>query len=94
MKITTETINYIAKLAKLRFNEEEAETFAKEFEGILDHFQNLDKEDLIMEGLATSQEGKSILRKDELRPFENKEELFQNAKGMKENYLSIPKVIE
>ncbi|MDF2547421.1 MAG: glutamyl-tRNA amidotransferase [Anaerosolibacter sp.] len=94
MKITTETINYIAKLAKLRFNEDEAETFAKEFEGILDHFQNLDKEDLSMEGLAAAKEGKSILRKDEIKPFENKEELFQNAKGMRESYLSIPKVIE
>jgi aspartyl-tRNA(Asn)/glutamyl-tRNA(Gln) amidotransferase subunit C len=94
MKITTETINYIAKLAKLKFTEAEAEDFAHEFEGILDHFQNLDKEDLSFENVETSIEGKSILRKDEIRPFENKEELFQNAKGMKETYLSIPKVIE
>ncbi len=94
MKITTETIYYIAKLAKLKVTESEAEDFSHEFEGILDHFQNLDKEDLIFENVDIATNGTPVLRKDEIKPFGNKEELFQNTKGMKEAYLSIPKVIE
>ena len=43
MAITKDDVKYIAKLAKLRFNDEEAEAFAGEFENILEQFKTLDK---------------------------------------------------
>ena len=43
MSISKEDVKYIAKLAKLKFNEEEAEVFASEFENILEQFKTLDK---------------------------------------------------
>ena len=43
MAISKEDVKYIAKLAKLKFNEEEAEVFASEFENILEQFKTLDK---------------------------------------------------
>ncbi|TCO69061.1 Asp-tRNA(Asn)/Glu-tRNA(Gln) amidotransferase subunit GatC [Marinisporobacter balticus] len=94
MKITTETINYVAKLAKLKFTQQEADQFANEFEKIFTHFENLDKEDLTGIKLNEFNEVTSVLRKDEMKVFESKKELFQNVKKMRENHISIPKVIE
>jgi len=46
MKVTVENVEYISKLAKLKFTEEEAEKLAGEFESILTHFETIDKFDL------------------------------------------------
>ncbi|SKC91751.1 Asp-tRNA(Asn)/Glu-tRNA(Gln) amidotransferase subunit GatC [Maledivibacter halophilus] len=94
MKVNIETIEYIAKLAKLKFTREEAEKFASEFQEILAHFQNIDNEDLKGIDINTFEESKSVLRKDEVKEFDNKKELFQNTKKLRENYISIPKVME
>ncbi|QZY54015.1 Asp-tRNA(Asn)/Glu-tRNA(Gln) amidotransferase subunit GatC [Crassaminicella profunda] len=94
MKVNTETINHIAKLAKLKFTDTEAATFVEEFEKILTHLENMDGEDLVEVSLNTFEAEKSVLRKDEMEVFEEKKELFQNVKEMKENYMVVPKVIE
>ena len=36
MSVSVDEVKYIAKLSKLKFKDEEAEKFAKEFEGILE----------------------------------------------------------
>lgn len=46
MKVEIKDVEYIAKLAKLQFTEEETEKLAKEFESILSHFETIDKLDL------------------------------------------------
>jgi len=94
MKIDIKQINYIARLANLKFTEKEAEKFANEFEEILNHFENIDNEDLTGVDMSTFEKSKSVVRKDEVKTFGNKKELFQNAKQMKEDHISIPRVIE
>ena len=46
MAISKDEVKYIAQLAKLHFEEDEAEKFAKEFENILEQFKTLDALDL------------------------------------------------
>ncbi|AKL95862.1 aspartyl/glutamyl-tRNA amidotransferase subunit C [Clostridium aceticum] len=94
MKLTIEEVKYIAKLAKLQFTEEEAQSFAKDFEGILSHFDNLNKEDLTKIDLNNFHGKTAVLRKDEIQKLHNKEELYQNAKKLREGFIEIPKVIE
>ncbi|MCT4605918.1 MAG: Asp-tRNA(Asn)/Glu-tRNA(Gln) amidotransferase subunit GatC [Marinisporobacter sp.] len=94
MKINIETVHHMAKLAKLKFTDTEAESFREDFEKILTHFENIEEEDFIGISLNAFENSKSALRKDERQVFRNKEELFQNAKEMKENYIVVPKVIE
>ena len=95
MKITKDEVNYIAKLAKLRFNEEEAEKLAKEFDYILSHFQSIDKINLDGIEINKPDEGKkTVLRKDETCLFLDKKKLFQNTKDMQEGSIRRPKVIE
>ncbi len=95
MKITIENVNYIAKLSKLSFTEEQAEKMAKEFESILTHFESIDKLDLSDVHLDIYNENlKSVLRKDEMAVFEDKKKLFQNVKSMRDTSIQVPKIIE
>lgn len=95
MKITVEDVTYIAKLAKLSFSDEEAQKMVKEFEGILSHFESIDRLDL--SDVSTdlySDEMKSVLRKDEVSVFQDKVKLFKNIKCMSDTYIKVPKIIE
>ncbi|KZL89501.1 Asp-tRNA(Asn)/Glu-tRNA(Gln) amidotransferase subunit GatC [Clostridium magnum] len=93
--ISIDDVKHIAKLAKLRFTDEEAERMAKDFEGILEHFKSIDKFDLSAVDLNKYEDGlKSVIREDEVRVYENKEKLFKNAKTMRETYIEVPKIIE
>jgi aspartyl-tRNA(Asn)/glutamyl-tRNA(Gln) amidotransferase subunit C len=95
MKISVEDVKYIAKLAKLSFTEEQAQKMVKDFEGILSHFESIDKFDLSDVTLDLYSEGmKPVLRKDETSVFEDKKKLFQNVKSMRDTYIKVPKIIE
>ena len=84
---------YIAKLAKLRFNDEEAKAFAGEFENILEQFKTLDK--LNLDDVEIERPNVSVLRKDIQKKCEIKqEELYQNVKVMRDTAIEVPKIIE
>ncbi len=94
MKINKDEVIYIAKLAKLSLTDEEAQKFINEFDNILTHFENMEREDLDEIDINEFTTRKSVLRKDEIKVFGNKEELFRNAKTMRDTSIEIPKVIE
>lgn len=95
MKISVEDVKYIARLAKLTFTEEQAQKMVKEFEGILSHFEAIDKFDLSDVKLDLySEDMEPVLRKDETTVFEDKKKLFQNVKSMSDTYIKVPKIIE
>ena len=95
MKITIENVNYIAKLAKLNFTEEEAEKMTKEFQSILYNFESIDKIDLSDVSLDIYNKNlKSVLRKDEMTVFKDKKKLFRNVKSMRDTSIQVPKIIE
>ncbi|WP_294375118.1 Asp-tRNA(Asn)/Glu-tRNA(Gln) amidotransferase subunit GatC [uncultured Clostridium sp.] len=94
MNVTIDEVNYIAKLAKLSFTEEEAAKFAGEFEGILENFKYLNELDLeIHDDDVEEKELKPILRKDEVKKFECND-LFRNVKDKQDTYIRVPKIIE
>jgi aspartyl-tRNA(Asn)/glutamyl-tRNA(Gln) amidotransferase subunit C len=93
--VSIDEVKYIAKLAKLEFTDEEAKRMAKEFEAILGHFESIDKFDLSSVDLNKYKEGlKSVIRKDEVTIYEDKEKLFQNVKTKRDTYIEVPKIIE
>lgn len=95
MKITVDEVNKIARLAKLKFNEEEASKFADEFEKILDYFNSMNKFPLNDVDLhAVSSDAVSVTRSDESKEFTDKDSLFSNVKSMKDTYIQVPKIIE
>ncbi|MGE5677958.1 MAG: Asp-tRNA(Asn)/Glu-tRNA(Gln) amidotransferase subunit GatC [Pseudomonadota bacterium] len=95
MDISVDDVKYIARLAKLSFSDEQTAQLVKDFEGILTHFEAINKLDLndvspdsYVEEIAT------VLRKDETFAFTDKEKLFRNAKAMSDSYIEVPKIIE
>jgi aspartyl-tRNA(Asn)/glutamyl-tRNA(Gln) amidotransferase subunit C len=94
MKVSIDEVKYIAKLSKLKFSNDEAAKFAKEFESILDNFQYLNELDLdIKEDIDNKAGLKPVVRKDEVKTFECND-LFRNVKDMQETYIRVPKIIE
>ncbi|NLK86808.1 MAG: Asp-tRNA(Asn)/Glu-tRNA(Gln) amidotransferase subunit GatC [Clostridiaceae bacterium] len=95
MKISREDVAYIAKLAKLRFSDEELDRLTREFETILTHFHSIDRMDLENVDLdKVPVDQQSVVRSDEKTVFEDKKKLFNNAKSMRETYIQVPKIIE
>jgi len=94
MKVKVETIEYIANLSKLKFDADEKEAFAKEFESILTHFENIQNEDLTTAEISVLDNTVGSMRTDEIKAFENREELFQNAKEIKDGCIVIPRILE
>ena len=62
MAISKDEVKYIAQLAKLHLEEDEAEKFAKEFENILEQFKTLDALDL--DDVVEKRPTVSVTRKD------------------------------
>jgi aspartyl/glutamyl-tRNA(Asn/Gln) amidotransferase, C subunit len=95
MKINYQTVNYISKLAKLKFSEEEEKEMAKELEKITTFFETIDKLDLCDIDLDTfSRNLKPVVRKDETKYFQEKEKLFSNVKAIRDSAIIVPKIIE
>lgn len=93
MAITKDEVNYIAKLAKLKFNDDEAEVFAEEFENILEQFKTLDK--LNLDDVEIERPNVAVVRKDIAKKCEiDQKELYKNVKIMRETAIEVPKIIE
>ena len=94
MQVEKEEIMHIAKLAALNIKEEEIEEYRKNLQDIL-NFAN------IVNSVNTENVSETIgrtsnvimFREDEIKEFEDKEALMQNAPEKQNNMFSIPKVI-
>lgn len=95
MNIRIEEVKYIARLARLRFTEAEAEKLTKEFEVILNYFHSIDKLDLDTVDINTFNDNKKTpLRADENTEFNDKIKLFMNVKSKRDTYIEVPKIVE
>ena len=93
MAITKEDVKYIAKLAKLKFNGDEAEVFAGEFENILEQFKTLDR--LNLDDVEIERPNVAVVRKDIAKKCDiGHEELYENVKVMRDTAIEVPKIIE
>ena len=91
MAITKDDVKYIAKLAKLRFDDDEAQVFAGEFENILEQFKTLYK--LNLDDVKIERPSVAVVRKDERKKCEI-EDLYRNVKVMRDTAIEVPKIIE
>ena len=93
MAITKDDVKYIAKLAKLRFDDDEAQVFAGEFENILEQFKTLDK--LNLDDVKIERPSVAVVRKDIAKKCDiGHEELYENVKVMRDTAIEVPKIIE
>lgn len=94
MKVSKEEILHIANLSMLNLKEEEIDTYIVHLQDIL-NFANIVNNAQVEELGVTigSNEAKNIFRKDEIKKFDDTQELLQNAPEKEQNMFKIPKVL-
>ena len=94
MKVSKEEILHIAKLADLILNDDEVETYLEHLQDILEFANTVNNAPV--DGLDITigaNETKNVFRKDEIKVFEDRDALLQNAQEKEQNMFKIPKVI-
>ena len=93
--IDQETINKIAKLARLKITQSEAEEYQDQLSKVLTHFQQIsaiDTKDI--EPMVTSLEEEAFLREDIHVSAEiNTEEILKNSPDRAGNLFKVPPVV-
>ncbi len=94
MKVSKEEILHIANLAHLNLEENEIDSYILNLQDIL-NFANIVNNAPIdnLDITIGSNEAQNVLRKDEIKVFEDNESLLQNAIEKEQNMFKIPKVI-
>lgn len=95
MKITEETVDHIAHLARLEFEGEKKETIKEDLERILQFIDKLKQlETNNVEPLVYMTNEVNRLREDETKVTLSQEEVLKNAPKKDSDYFRIPKVLE
>jgi len=95
LKLDTNTINKIAKLARIKLSEEEAKDLLKDMNSILDWVEQLNEVNTdSIEPLANISSSTLPQRKDESRDVNSSDEILQNSPDKLEGYFAVPKVVE
>ena len=95
MKIDKNTILKIAKLTRVKINNNEIDELSNQLSSILDWVEILNEVDTDnIEPLSNVSRSKLYLRKDEKNIEDKSNEVLSNAPEKLENYFVVPKVVE
>jgi len=94
MKISKEELLHIAKLSDLEIKENEIEEYLKNLEDILNYTETIDKIDLSkLDETIGATEDYNVFRKDEVKQFDNIDQMIENGPEVDRNMFKIPKVL-
>ena len=94
MPITIEDVENIAKLARLRFSEEEKQKFTRQLAEIISYVEKLNELDT--ENVPPTYHVlplTNVSRKDEVKTWLTQEEALRNAPKKFRGFFSVPEVI-
>ena len=95
MKITTEMVDYISELSRLKLPEEEKEKMTGELEQILAYMDTLNALDTSgVEPMSHVFPVKNVLREDVVEPSYDRAALLKNAPVPDEEAFLVPKAVE
>ena len=95
MPVNIKDVEHIARLAKLRFSEDEKERFTEQFNEILSFMEKLNELDTSsVEPLSQVIELRNVLREDHVRPSLPTQDALRNAPEKDERFFKVPKVID
>ena len=94
MKISKEELLHIAKLSDLEIKENEIDEYLKNLEDILNYTETIDKIDVskLDETIGATDEF-NVFRKDEVKQFDNIDQMMENGPEVDRNMFKIPKVL-
>lgn len=95
MKIDNETVDKIAHLARLEFENEAKEQIIKDMNNMLSFIEKLNELDTSnIEPLIYMSDEVNILREDEVKQEITQDDALKNAPKHDSDYFKVPKVIE
>ena len=95
MKLDTNTINKIAKLARIKLLEDEANELLKDMNLILNWVDQLNEVNTEkIEPLTNISSSSLPQRNDESMDVNSSEEILKNSPDKLEGYFAVPKVVE
>ena len=95
MTITEKDVQYIAELSKLGLDKAAIDKMKLELESIVEFVATLNKLDTEnVEPLSHIGNLTNVLRKDEIKPSFNREEILKNAKLRTDECFTVPKTVE
>lgn len=96
MSVTIEEVERIAKLAKLKFSDEEKQRLSGEMSEILDYIDKLNEIPGLdkVKPLENINETENVFREDVAESCLTREEALKNAPEKTENFFKVPKVLD
>jgi len=95
LKITKETVDYIAKLSRLKFEDEAALKIAEQMGDVLTYMEKLSNLDTSnVKPMEHVKPISNVFRKDIVSPSFNREQLLKNAPVEDEGAFVVPKIVE
>ena len=94
MPVDSKTVDRIATLAKLEFNEDEKQEIIQDMNRMLDFVDQLEKVDTEgVEPLIYMLEEETEMRKDEIKQSISQKEALKNAPEKDTDFIKVPKVL-
>lgn len=94
MSVTRKDVEYIASLAKLKFEDTELDNYTHQLNDFLAYVEKLNELDTEnIEPLSHPVENNNVFREDELKPSISTEEALKNSPNKTEEFFRVPKVI-
>jgi len=94
MSVTRKEVEYIASLAKLKFDEKELENLTHQMNDILKYVEKLNELDTSnIEPLSHPVEINNVFRNDVLKSSITTEDALKNSPAKTEEFFKVPKVI-
>ncbi|MBI4427499.1 MAG: Asp-tRNA(Asn)/Glu-tRNA(Gln) amidotransferase subunit GatC [Ignavibacteriales bacterium] len=94
MAVTLKDVEYIAKLARLKFTEEEKQKLAHQLNEILSYIDQLNKIDTSkVEPMTHVVDLSNVFREDVVKPGVSSDEALKNAPAKSDKFFKVPKVI-
>ncbi|HTA27174.1 MAG TPA: Asp-tRNA(Asn)/Glu-tRNA(Gln) amidotransferase subunit GatC [Bacteroidia bacterium] len=94
MKIDSKTVDKLADLAKLEFDEEGKKEIINDLNRIVEFVEKLSELDTSnVEPLIYLGEDRNVMRDDVVKPGATQQEALKNAPAKDSDYIKVPKVI-
>jgi aspartyl-tRNA(Asn)/glutamyl-tRNA(Gln) amidotransferase subunit C len=95
MKLNSEEVRHVARLARLGITDDEVEKFRGQLSAILENFEILEPVDTTeVEPTAHCVPIHTVLREDEARPSLSSEDILSNAPNEEESQFRVRAVLE
>lgn len=91
--ITKDDVKHVAKLARLELTEEETEKYSEQLGNILKYVEQMNEVDTTgIEPMPHAVPVTNVMREDEVKYEQTKEELMKNAPYEEDGFFRVPKI--